>query len=86
MHGDPGCNLYPETDWIPNPPDPEFINPGSGKMGFTTLDGYKIKPGSPAINSGKRIPGQAAKDFRGNIIQEDQKPDRGAMEYISIPK
>jgi len=66
--------------------DPEFINPGSGKMGFATLDGYKIKSGSPAINSGKRIPGHAAKDFWGNIIQEDQKPDRGAMEYKSIPK
>jgi len=63
--------------------DPEFIDPGKGKMGFSSIEGYKIKSGSKAINSGKRIPGHTDKDFWGNTIQENRKIDRGAMEYKS---
>ena len=65
--------------------DPEFMDPGNGRMGFPTLEGYKLKSESPAINSGIKIPGNAKKDFWGNPILEDQDVDRGAMEYKPIP-
>ena len=60
--------------------DPEFIDPGSGQMGFPSLEGYKMEQGSPAINSGKIIPGHPGRDFWGNPVQENQNMDRGAME------
>ena len=58
----------------------EFIDPGSGQMGFPSLEGYKMEQGSPAINSGKIIPGHPGRDFWGNPVQENQNMDRGAME------
>lgn len=48
--------------------DPQFINPGSGATGLTTLDGYKLKPGSPALGTGKIIPDNGGKDFYGNPV------------------
>jgi hypothetical protein len=43
------------------------------------LDGYKLKGGSPGINTGKVIPNPGNKDFWGNRL-DDGKPDRGAHE------
>jgi hypothetical protein len=60
--------------------DPLFVDPGMGKMGFSSILGYQIKKGSPAINSGKKIVGNTNKDFWGNPIDDNQEIDRGVME------
>ncbi|HEC41468.1 MAG TPA: right-handed parallel beta-helix repeat-containing protein [Bacteroides sp.] len=61
--------------------DPMFIDPGSGGMGFSSIEGYKINQGSPAINTGKIIPGNVGVDLWGNEITENQSTDRGVMEF-----
>ena len=43
------------------------------------LQGYRLLPGSPAINSGKRITNNGGKDFCGNPIIGI--PDMGAFEF-----
>ena len=43
--------------------DPMFICPGSGGIGITAVEGYKLNPNSPCINSGKSIPNGAKTDF-----------------------
>lgn len=48
--------------------NPGLINPGSGKKGFKSLDGYKLQIGSPCLFKGKFIPNNTSKDFWGNPI------------------
>ena len=59
--------------------DPLFVDPGSGSLGINSLEGYLLKNGSPALNSGKEIPNPGTRDFWGNRLT-DGKPDRGAHE------
>jgi hypothetical protein len=61
--------------------DPMLVNPGSGSLGIATLDGYKLKPGSPCINSGTTIPAAGGFDFWQNPVPSGGKTDRGAFEY-----
>ena len=62
--------------------DPCLINPGSGKIGTDTLDGYRLKANSPCINAGKVIENNGGKDFFGNKAPfEGTLPDIGACEY-----
>ena len=61
--------------------DPLFANPGSGGLSLETLDGYKLKSGSPCIDSGFLIQGHRGSDFWGNPLPIDGKIDRGAFEY-----
>ena len=61
--------------------DPKFVNPGSGSVGIGTVDGYKLQPNSPAINSGFQLPNYSIKDFWGNPVpNEGGNIDRGAHE------
>jgi len=48
-----------------------------------SLGDEEIRVSINNFNSGKGIPGHAGKDFWGNTIQENQKIDRGAMEFKS---
>ena len=63
--------------------DPKFINPGNGPTEYTgktptsdekithdlsAFDGYKVAEDSPVVNAGVYIPGNADKDFFGNLI------------------
>ena len=57
--------------------DPLFINPGSGATGLTTLDGYKLKPGSPALGAGKVVANNGGKDFYGNPVSSVTAPNIG---------
>jgi hypothetical protein len=59
--------------------DPMFVNPGSGGIGLNTVDGYKLKAGSPCINAGIFIPKNGGKDYWGNAVGIG-KPDIGAFE------
>lgn len=57
--------------------DPLFVNPGTGSIGLNTLDGYKLRAHSPALNSGKVMPNNGGLDFFGNKVNEKDKPNRG---------
>ena len=57
--------------------DPLFINPGVASLGLNNLDGYKLKKQSPAIQTGKLIPGNGGRDFYGNKVDEKNKPNIG---------
>ena len=61
--------------------DPKLVNPGSGGIGFSTLDGYKLQQSSPCINTGVQLAGHSAQDFWGNGVPSGGKVDRGAFEY-----
>jgi len=60
--------------------DPLFVDPGTADNGFASTAGFRIRPGSPAQNSGKRLPNHPALDFWGNKILDGQEISRGAME------
>ena len=81
-------NLYfgPWKNGIPDDPkkriaDPVFVAPGSGGNGLSTLCGYMLREGSPAINAGLFIPMNGNRDFFGNPVN-DGSPDLGAYEQI----
>ena len=81
-------NLYfgPWKNGIPDDPkkivaDPLFVAPGSGGNGLSTLCGYMLSEGSPAINTGLFVPNNGSHDFFGNPV-EDGNPDLGAYEQI----
>ena len=81
-------NLYfgPWKNGIPNDPkkivaDPLFVAPGTGGNGISTLCGYVLREGSPAINAGIFVPNNGGRDYFGNPV-EDGKPDLGAYEQI----
>jgi hypothetical protein len=60
--------------------DPKLVNPGSGGIGLNTVDGYKLKTGSPCINAGVVIPENGGKDYWGNPLYYG-KPDIGVHEF-----
>ena len=48
--------------------DPGLTNPGSGKIGRKTADGYRLKAGSVCRGAGKTISGNGGKDFFGGAV------------------
>ena len=60
--------------------DPMFVNPGSGGTGLNTVDGYKLKIGSPCRNAGIFIPINGGRDYWGNALLNG-KPTIGAYEF-----
>ncbi|WP_372650763.1 right-handed parallel beta-helix repeat-containing protein, partial [Draconibacterium sp.] len=53
--------------------NPQFVNPGSGKTDIdmkdpNRLSGYRLKEGSPAIQTGKELENNGGKDFSGRQI------------------
>jgi hypothetical protein len=74
-HVDPPYDPHVITD------DPMLKNPGSGSMGLTSVDGYKLKTGSPCIGAGKIIENPGALDYWRNKLKEGKpKPCIGAHE------
>jgi hypothetical protein len=61
--------------------DPMLVAPGTGKVGRNTVDGYKLRPGSPAIDSGMKINDPGGRDYFGNRVLINETPDRGAHEF-----
>lgn len=65
--------------------DPRFVGPGQGGTGtlagpaLTSLGGYKLSAGSPAVNSGTAISGNGELDFWSNRLYTGA-PDIGAYE------
>ena len=61
--------------------DPQFVNPGSGTFGLSSLDGYKLQATSPCINSGTTEYKHCSLDFWGDPIPYGSGIDRGAYEF-----
>ncbi|MCI1686418.1 MAG: right-handed parallel beta-helix repeat-containing protein [Prevotella sp.] len=69
---------------VPNDPkriikDPLFVLPGNGGEGLKSLDGYRLRSGSPCISAGCSVIYQATHDFWGNLIKSGSV-DIGANE------
>ncbi len=60
--------------------DPLLVDPGSGGTGFDSLNGYQLQAASPCIDAGIQIDGNGGRDFWGNPVPEEGKPDIGANE------
>jgi hypothetical protein len=63
--------------------DPKLVDPASGGIGLTTLDGFKLQAGSPCVNTGIQFQGHSALDFWGNSVPSGGTVDRGAYEFTS---
>jgi len=80
------CYFGPWKNGLPDDPgklvaDPMFAAPGTGGEGLSSLSGYKLKPGSPCINTGIFIPLNSRRDFYGNPVI-DGSVDIGAFEQL----
>lgn len=59
--------------------DPRVSAPGVGGMGLRSVDGYKLRAGSPALNSGVFVPENGGRDFWGNRVPDLAPPGIGAF-------
>jgi len=73
--------LEPAADPHALTTDPLFMSPGRANRGAQSMAGYRLQPGSPAINSGKLIDSHVGKDFLGTTVPACGAVDRGAMEF-----
>ena len=69
--------------------NPLFVNPGTGSSGtgilsINSLDGYKLKLGSPALANGKVVSTNGGKDYFGNSVSSSANPNRGAFEGLGF--
>jgi len=80
------CYFGPWKKGLPDDPqklvaDPMFVAPGTGGDGLSTLGGYKLRSGSPCINSGIFVPKNSQRDFFSNPV-DDGSVDFGVYEQI----
>jgi hypothetical protein len=65
--------------------DPQFVDPGKGAIGINALlDGYKLRPTSPALTNGTIINPNGGSDFFGNLLNTISAPNRGAFEGAGV--
>lgn len=83
-----GCqferNLYFGSGHIADDPKkilgaPQLLSPGSGGLGFDSLSGYQLMPGSPALLAGVLITDNGKRDFWGNVVASSASPHLGAF-------
>ena len=60
--------------------DPMLLQPGSASVGRESVQGYRLQPNSPAINSGKIMETGSMEDFFGTLAPACGQLDRGAAE------
>jgi len=60
--------------------NPLVVSEGSGAMGIDSVAGYKLQAGSPCIDAGQTIEGNGGRDYFGNLVPRNGKPDIGAFE------
>lgn len=75
-----GTHANPPQDPKAITADPVLVEPGSGNSGLASLEGYKLKAGSPCIRAGIPIKDNGGRDFWGNRIPEGRNPAVGAHE------
>ena len=76
-----GNNRNRPTDPNAIATNPLLAAPGTGRTGFDSLEGYKLRRSSPAIGSGTLIPDNGGRDFWGNTVGLTGPCTRGAYEY-----
>ncbi len=64
--------------------NPNFLNPGSGGLGISTLNGYRLQSGSPAISSGRLITNNGGRDYFGNTVSSSSTPNRGIYQASGV--
>jgi Chitobiase/beta-hexosaminidase C-terminal domain/Right handed beta helix region len=64
--------------------DPLFLVGGSGGTGLDTVDGYKLKTGSPALSNGRVISTNGGRDYYGNSVSSTAAPNRGAYQGAAV--
>ncbi|TZF85504.1 T9SS type A sorting domain-containing protein (plasmid) [Pedobacter sp. BS3] len=57
--------------------DPLFVEPGTATTGLSTVGGYKLKPGSPALTTGIVIANNGGLDYFGNPVSASEAPNLG---------
>jgi hypothetical protein len=72
-------HLKPADDPHTMTSDPLLVSPGAAGVGRQTVSGYRLRPGSPALNSGKTIP-HSMIDFLGTPVPSCGGVDRGAFQ------
>jgi hypothetical protein len=77
-----GNHVQPPADPNAITADPMLVDPGSGKNGFDSLGGYKLKAGSPCIANGKAIEESGVLDFWGHRLQAE-RPSIGVHEWAA---
>ncbi|KAJ5692988.1 pectin lyase fold/virulence factor [Penicillium macrosclerotiorum] len=60
--------------------NPQFTNPGTGKDSLDSVNGYQLRSGSPALESGIFVTDNGGHDFWNNIVStsSSSKPNIGA--------
>lgn len=60
--------------------DPLLVAPGSAGLGIDTVDGYRLRAGSPALGSGKALDQEVlgSRDYWGNPVTAGAPLNRGA--------
>jgi endonuclease/exonuclease/phosphatase family metal-dependent hydrolase len=76
--------FYGNHENPPNDPfaivdNPMLANPGSGGQGLDSLDGYKLKAGSPCVGAGTSIEDCGAHDFWSVRLPQGKNADIGAQ-------
>lgn len=66
--------------------DPLFADPGKGRAGLDTVDGYKLMAGSPALAAGRLISGNGGRDYWGNPVSRTTAPNIGAYNGPAVAK
>lgn len=61
--------------------DPLFAAPDSAGQGWLSAAGFRLRAGSPAINSGALLAGHPQTDYLGLPVPAATYVDRGAFEY-----
>ncbi len=70
--------LPPDLHAITN--QPALIKPGSGRDGFSSLSGYRLRDAAACI-PGRIMPDNGGRDFFGNSVPANQPPCVGAAEF-----
>ena len=78
-----GNVFYGDHENAPDDPraitaDPLLAGPGAGGHGLDSLDGYRLKKGSPCVGAGRIVPDSGGRDFWGNTVPAAGAPDIGA--------
>ncbi|QMW38601.1 hypothetical protein COH20_008894 [Aspergillus flavus] len=58
--------------------DALFIDPGTGKDTIDSVDGYKLRSGSPALLKGVVVSDNGGRDFWNNKVSSEQRPNIGS--------
>lgn len=78
FHAPPGMIINPPNDPSAILSDPMFENPGTGRDGLASLDGYRLRGGSPCLGAGLAVEDNGGRDFWGNQLPRQGNPDIGA--------